>query len=287
MNNQLNAALGGANETVQQVVDQLIGLFMAYGIEVLGALVLLVIGIKVAGWSGRAVGRGLEKVGRVDQTLIGFFSSLTRYAVLAIVLIAVLNQFGVETTSLIAVVGAAGLAIGLALQGTLSNVAAGVMLLIFRPFKVGDFVEAGGHSGTVKELNLFFCVMATGENVRIAVPNGSIWGASITNYSANPTRRVDFLFGVAYDADLNVAIDAIRGVLTADSRVLPDPEVLVAVSELGDSSVNIVARAWVSTADYWAARFDLTKAVKEGLDAKGVGIPFPTRTVHVIKETSA
>jgi len=283
MNQDITQALGSVNSEVELIIEQVIELITSYGLNVLGALVILVIGLKVAGWSGRATEKTLNKLKRVDPTLIGFFSSLVRYAVMTFVLIAVLNQFGVQTTSLIAVLGAAGLAIGLALQGTLSNVAAGVMLLIFRPYKVGDFVEAGGHAGTIKELNLFFSVMAKVDNVRIAVPNSQIWGNSITNYAANPTRRVDFLFGVSYDADLDVALAAIRDTLAADARVHSDPEILVAVSELADSSVNIVARAWTDTTNYWAVKWDMTKAVKEALDAKGVGIPFPTRTVHMIQ----
>jgi small conductance mechanosensitive channel len=212
------------------------------------------------------------------------FASLAKYVVLAVTIIAVLNQFGVETTSLVAVVGAAGLAIGLALQGTLSNIAAGVMLLIFRPFKIGDFIEVAGHSATVKELNLFFTKLATGDNVSIIVPNAQIWGGSLKNFSSSTTRQVDLVFGIAYDADIEQAIALIRDVVSADERVHKDPEPFLGVSNLGDSSVDITMRAWVDSGDYWDVKFDTLKVVKERMDTDGVGIPFPTRTVYMVND---
>lgn len=270
---------------VERAVNEVVGLLTTYGFEVLGAVLMLVVGLWLSGRVGAGVRKGLEKTKRVDATLITFFGSLARYAVMVVTVIAVLNQFGVETTSLVAVVGAAGLAIGLALQGTLSNVAAGVMLLIFRPFKVGDFVEVAGHAATVKELNLFFTVMATGDNVRIIVPNAQIWGGSLKNFSANPTRRVDFVFGISYDADIDKAMALIRSVADADARVHKDPEPFIVVGNLGESSVDLTVRLWVDAGDYWGVKFDVTKIVKQRMDAEGIGIPFPSRTVYTVSPT--
>jgi len=170
------------------------------------------------------------------------------------------------------------------LQGTLSNVAAGVMLLIFRPFKVGDFIEGGGHAGTVKTLNLFFTELATPDNIQIVVPNSDVWGTSIRNFSTHAERRVDFLIGVSYDTDLDQAMAALNDVIAAEPRIKSDPEPMVAVSELGDSSVNFVVRVWTQNADYFPVRFDMTKAIKEKLDAEKIDIPFPTQTLHVVKD---
>ncbi|MBT4718574.1 MAG: mechanosensitive ion channel [Rhodospirillaceae bacterium] len=268
---------------MEQVVQQLIGLVSTYGIDVLGAIIVLLVGLWLSGWMQRAVRKVMERSSRVDATLVGFFSSVARYVVLIVTGMAVLDRFGVETTSLVAVLGAAGLAIGLALQGTLSNVAAGVMLLIFRPFKVGDFVEAAGQAATVQELNLFFTVMATLDNVRITIPNGQIWGATLKNFSANPIRRVDFVFGISYDADIDKAMDTIRDLVSSDARVHKDPEPFLAVSNLGDSSVDITVRVWAQTEDYWAVNFDTIKAVKQRFDAEGIGIPFPSRTIYSVR----
>ena len=279
----MNETVDQAYSTMEQTVREVIGLITTYGLDVVGAILILIIGL----WLSKKVQNGLRKVlgrsGKVDATLVGFFSSIARYLVLIVTGMAVLDRFGVETTSLVAVLGAAGLAIGLALQGTLSNVAAGVMLLIFRPFKVGDFVEAAGHAATVKELNLFFTEMATGDNVKIIVPNAQIWGSSLKNFSANATRRVDFVFGIAYDADIDKAMELIRGIVAADDRVHKDPEPFLVVSNLGDSSVDITVRVWSDAGDYWPVKFDTTKAVKEKFDAEGIGIPFPTSTVYMEK----
>jgi small conductance mechanosensitive channel len=217
---------------------------------------------------------------------VSFFASLAKYIILAVTIIAVLNQFGVETTSLVAVIGAAGLAIGLALQGTLSNIAAGVMLLIFRPFKVDDFIEVAGHAATVKELNLFFTQLATADNIRIIIPNAQIWGGSLKNFSSNPTRCVDFVFGISYDANIDQAMALISDVVTADERVHKDPEPFPSVSNIGDSAADITARVWVNSDDFWSVKFDTTKLVKEGMDAEGVDIPYPSSTVYIVNEKS-
>ncbi len=268
------------NEDIQNLLEQVYAVLVSYGLNVLGALAIIIIGFMVAGWAHRSLERTLSRSGRVDATLVRFFGSLLRYAIIAFVIIAALQQFGVQATSLVAVFGAAGLAIGLALQGTLSNVAAGVMLLLFRPFKIGEFVTAGGQTGTVKEIGLFTTEMATGDNVKIIIPNGQIWGSAIQNFSANPTRRVDLMMGIDYGDNIDTAIATINRVIGEESRALKDPESVVAVAELADSSVNIVVRVWVNSGDYWGVRWDLMKTLKEQLEADGISIPFPQQTVH-------
>ena len=268
-------------DNINQVADTVIGLVAGYGLQVVGAIVVLIVGRAVAGLVRRAVTRSLERA-QTDATLIPFFASGTYYLVLGAVLIAVLNLFGVETTSLIAVMGAAGLAIGLALQGTLANFAAGVMLLVFRPIRVGDFVDVAGVAGSVQEISVFTTTLHTGDNVRITIPNGAIFGSTIKNFSANDTRRNDIIVGISYDDNIGTAVDTIKRVLSADSRILADPEPLVAVMELGDSSVNIVVRPWCAASDYWPLRFDLMRAFKEQLEAAGCSIPYPQHDVHVV-----
>lgn len=265
----------------QQIVDQVVSLITTYGLDVIGAIIILIVGWIVSGWVYRAVEKGLGKIEKFDVTLRGFFASFAKYLVLIFTGLAVLSQFGIQTASLIAVLGAAGLAIGLALQGTLSNVAAGVMLLLFRPFKVGDYVEAGGHAGTIKAISLFVTEMATPDNVQILIPNSAVWGSSVSNYSFHPQRRVDFLIGIGYGDDIGKAMTAIRAVIDADNRTLNDPEPMVVVGELGDSSVNLIVRVWCNAGDYWGVKFDMTKAIKERLDADGIEIPFPQRVVHM------
>ena len=262
---------------MEQISEQAVALVASYGFNVVGAIVVLI----AAGWARKGVQRMLRRTGRVDDTLIGFIGSLVKYAVIAFTVIAVLQQFGVEATSLVAIFGAAGLAIGLALQGTLSNVAAGVMLLLFRPFKVGDRIDAGGHGGSVKVISLFTSEMATGDNVQIIIPNSAIWGTAIKNYSFNDTRRVDLVMGIDYGDNIDTAMATINRVIGEESRALADPEPLVAVSELADSSVNLVVRVWVNAGDYGSVRFDLTKNFKEQLEADGLNFPFPQRTVHM------
>jgi small conductance mechanosensitive channel len=256
-------------------------LVTTYGLSVIGAVVILVIGFAAAGWVRGSVDKGLSRFKKVDETLRSFFSSLAYYAVIVFTIIAVLSQFGVETTSFIAVLGAAGLAIGLALQGTLSNVAAGVMLLLFRPFRVGDYVEAGGLAGTVKGVSLFITELATPDNVQIIAPNAQLWGSAIKNYSFHPTRRVDIVLGIAYEDEIDKALAAIVDEASKDSRVNADPAPMAAVTDLGDSSVNFVVRVWCNAADYWELKFDLTKNLKNRMDAENITIPYPQRTVHM------
>jgi small conductance mechanosensitive channel len=217
-----------------------------------------------------------------DDTLQSFLSSLGFYLILVVAGVAALGMIGIQMASVLTILATAGLAVGLALQGTLSNVAAGVMLLIFRPFKVGDFVEVGGGPyGTVESIGLFSTAMNTPDNVHVVVPNSSIYGGIITNYSHHETRRIDLVMGVSYDDDLSVAVSTIEGVLEAEKRVLEVPAYQVAVSELADSSVNLVVRPWCRAEDYWGVRFDLTRALKEALEAAGCSIPYPQQDVYM------
>jgi small conductance mechanosensitive channel len=272
--------------TIDQVIEASAALVSTWGIRVVGAIVVLILGRWIAGIIRRGVHAGLEK-GRVDGALIPFVSSGAYYLVLAIVLISVLNLFGIETTSLIAVLGAAGLAVGLALQGTLSNFAAGTMLLLFRPFRPGDYVEVAAQSGSVAEIGIFTTTLNTPDNVRITIPNASVYGSVIKNYAANGTRRIDLVMAISYGDDVGRAIDTITRVVKDDKRVLHDPELVVAVGELADSSVNIVVRPWCSVEDYWSLRFDLLRELKQALEDAGCTIPFPQRDVHVVRDDEA
>ena len=273
-------------ETSSEIIDSAVLILTTYGFQVVGAIAILIVGWIAAGWARRLVIKLLSRSDRIDDMLQNFLGSLTKYLVIAITVIAVLNQFGIQTASLIAVLGAAGLAIGLALQGTLSNVAAGVMLLFFRPFKTGDYVEVADLAGTVKAVGIFVTELATPDNVQIIVPNSQIWGAAIRNYSFHETRRVDLLVGIAYEDDAERAMEALMQEAQADERALEDPEPFIAVAELADSSVNLTLRVWCAGGDYWPLKFDLTKAVKKRLDAEGISIPYPQRQLHMTAPVS-
>ena len=247
--------------------------------SVIGAIVILLLGWVISSWLQHRVENLGKRNKHLDEMLFEFLASIVRYVVLGFTVLFVLNTFGVKTTSVVAVIGAAGLAIGLALQGTLSNVAAGVMLILFRPIKIGDFVVIAGEMGTVKQINLNYTVLADLSNVQVIVPNSEVWGNVITNYSVNPTRRAEWTFGVGYGANLKTAEEIIRGTITADARAHADPEPFVQVSNLGDSSVDFLVRVWCSADDYFAFKADMTRKVKEALDEGGVDIPFPTRTI--------
>lgn len=249
------------------------------GTSVVSAIVILIVAFWGSGQAKRAILAAGQRYEALDDTLFGFLGSLARWVILAIAGIFILGQFGIQTTSLVALIGAAGLAIGLALQGTLTNLAAGVMLLIFRPIKMGDYVDAGGHAGTIKAIDLFTTEMATPDNVQIIIPNGQIWSGSITNFSAHDTRRVDFTFGVGYGVNLKDAEAIIREMIDADDRIHTDPEPFIKVGNLGDFSVDFVVRVWCDAGDYWGIKFDLTRAVKDAFDSRGIDIPFPTQTV--------
>ena len=264
-------------------MNALVPMFAERGLSVVSALLILVLGIWFAGKARKFTVAALRRLPNFDMTLQAFFGSLVRYVIIVFTLLAVLAKFGVEATSLIALLGAAGLAVGLALQGTLSNVAAGVMLLIFRPFKAGDYVEvAGGVGGTIVELSLFTTELVTVDNLRIAMPNGEIWSAPVKNFTHHPTRRLDIVVGISYSDDIGKAIEALKSVADADPRVLSDPAPLAAVTNLGASSVDMLLRVWMKNAEYWPVRFDLTRAVKERLDLEGITIPFPTSTQYTV-----
>lgn len=253
---------------------------------VFSALAIMFVTLVVAKWvKNRIITIGL-RYEELDNTLFSFLGSIARALIMVFGGIVILNRFGVQTTSIIALVGAAGLAIGLALQGTLSNFAAGVMLIIFHPFKRDDYITVAGESGTVKEITIFTTELATPNNIQIIIPNAQIWGSAITNYSAHATRRADFVFGVSYSSDLKKAEKILRGLIAKDKRIHADPEPLVKVSNLGDSSVDFRVRVWVDSADNWNVKYDLTRQVKDAFDAGGIVIPFPTTTMIQVQAKS-
>lgn len=251
-----------------------------WGIKLVLAIVVLIVGLWLAGLITRLIGKALTKA-RMDAMLVRFLESIAKALLQIVVIIAALGQLGVQTTSLIAILGAAGLAIGLALQNSLSNFAAGVLLLVFKPFKAGDFVEAGGVTGVVEQVRVFNSVLRTADNREITVPNGKIYNDVITNYSARDTRRIDLVVGISYDADIRKAKEIVESILAGDGRVLKDPAPTWGVMDLADSSVNLYIRPWVASADYWNARCDLLEIIKTSFDANGIGIPFPQMDVHL------
>ena len=270
------------DKQTQEIIEGVVAITIEYGVDIVGAIVLLIIGWTVAGWARRGIRHALERVPRMDETLKPFLAKLVWYVIMAFVLVAVLSQFGVQTTSVIAILGAAGLAIGLALQGTLANVASGVMLLFLRPFNIGDYVDAGGIAGTVVEIGLFNTEIKTRNGLCLIVPNKIIWESPITNFSRNPTRRFDITVGISYGDDVNGTTDLLVGLLTGDERILDDPEPLAVVEELGDSAVIINLRAWTRAEDFWAAVWDLKKAIKVEFEVAGYSIPFPQRDIHIV-----
>lgn len=272
----------GIDPKQEKMIEHAIGVSFDYGLEILGAIAMLVIGWTIAGWARRVVRHALDRVPRMDETLKPFLAKLVWYVVMIFVVVAVLNQFGVQTTSIIAVLGAAGLAIGLALQGTLANVASGVMLLFLRPFNVKDYVDAGGISGTVVEIGLFNTEITTNNGLCLIVPNSKIWSSPITNFSRNPTRRFDLLIGIGYGDDADGAMALLLGLMKGDARVLDDPEPLAVVDALGDSAVIIKMRGWTKSSDYWDTVWDLNKTVLNDLQASGYSIPFPQRDIHIV-----
>lgn len=255
-------------------------LLTVYGMRVVAAIVIFVVGRWVAGMVAKLIRRVMTK-SKTDETLVSFVGNLSYIALLAFVVIAALNQLGIQTASFIAVLGAAGLAIGLALQGSLGNFAAGVLMIIFKPFKVGDFIEGAGTAGVVEEIQIFNTQLKTPDNKAVIVPNAKLTGDNITNYTTKGTRRVDFVFGIGYEDDIDKARGIIQEIIDQDERVLKDQKPLIVVSELADSSVNFTVRAWTTSDDYWSFYFDTTEKVKKQFDAQGVSIPFPQRDVHV------
>ena len=257
-----------------------------YALKFAAALAILIIGMWVAKGIRAGIRRMMDKRS-VDPTITRFLSSLVYIGMMAFVVLAALGQLGIQTTSFIAVLGAAGLAIGLALQGSLSNFAAGFMLVAFRPFKVGDFIEGAGIAGSVEEIQIFSTRLKTPDNKIIIVPNSKIFDDAITNYSAEATRRVDLVAGVSYEADLSKVKSVLEEIVTSNDLVLKDPPHQIAVSELADNSVNLVVRVWTNTADFWTVHFGLTESIKTRFDAEGIGIPYPQRDVHVYEHKAA
>lgn len=269
----------------EEIIAMLQGYLAEYGLKVIAALAILIIGRMVAKWIRKLVERMMER-GKTDPMIIGFVSSLAYVGMMAFVILAALGQLGIETTSFIAILGAAGLAIGLALQGSLANFAAGFLMIIFRPFKVGDFIEGAGEAGVVEAIHMFTTTIRTGDNKTIIIPNANLANGNITNYSAKETRRVDLTVGAAYEADIKHVRSVIQGIIDNEERVIDDPAPLIAVGELADNSVNFVVRVWVKTADYWGVYFDMTEQVKLRFDEEGIGIPYPQRDIHIIEQAA-
>ena len=261
---------------IQEILQNYI---LPWGINIIMAIAIFIIGKFIIGILVK-VARKIMAKAKVDNILINFIASIINTVLLLFVVIAALDQLGVDTTSLIALIGAAGLAVGLALQGTLQNLASGVMLIIFRPFNDGDFVEAAGVSGVVEAIGIFTTTMRTGDNREIIIPNGTIFGGTITNYSRKGTRRVDMVFGIGYDDDLLKAKALIKKILDEDDRILADPAPSIAVGELADSSVNFNVRPWCKTADYWGVYGDIHEKIKLTFDAEGISIPYPQMELH-------
>jgi small conductance mechanosensitive channel len=253
--------------------------------NVVKAILIFYIGKFVVGIIVRTIRKIMAKRD-IEDTLENFVLSLLRMVLMLFVIIATVGALGMQTTSFIAVLGAAGLAIGLALQGSLSNFASGVLIVLFKPYRVGDFVEAAGIAGTVEQVEILTTIFKTGDNKKVIVPNGQVMGSIITNYSANPMRRVDMVIGVSYEDDLDKVRATLEQLVTADDRILDDPAHTIAVSELGDSSVNFIVRPWVRTEDYWGVMFDLTEAIKKRFDEEGISFPFPQQDVHLYQASA-
>jgi len=263
-------------------LDMIISYITLYGFKLIGSILIFVIGKKVAIFAKNIIQKMMSKA-NIDETLSKFASNTIYGTLLIVIVLAVLNNLGINTTSFVAILGAAGLAVGLAFKDIVANVGAGVLLVFFRPFKVGDFINAAGESAVVEEITLFSTQLKTADNKQIIVPNSSIIGGNITNFSAKNTRRVDFVFCIGYEDDLKLAKETLQDIINADERVLKDPATLVAVSELADSSVNFVVRAWVNSNDYWGVYFDTLEKVKLTFDEKNISIPYPQMDIHLDK----
>ena len=272
-------------ESNPAIIDTVLDYLAIYGMKIVAALVILIIGLWIAKKLKGLLGTVLTKRD-LDPTLVAFLSSLSYTGLVVLVVVAAISKLGVETTSFAAVVASAGLAIGLALQGSLSNFAAGVLLILFKPFKAGDLIEAAGHLGSVKEIGLLTTELATLDNRQVIAPNSTVLGAPIVNLTGYDKRRVDMVVGVSYGDDLDKVEDIIEAVIAEDDRILKDPAPQVAVSTLNNSSVDFVVRPWCAPADYWGVNFDFMKKVKQRFDAEGVTIPFPQRDVHLYQDSS-
>lgn len=274
------------NVDVQQIANRVWALITLYGLRLLAAIAVYILGRLAAKLITNILERTLERR-KVDPTLASFATSLTSIGLTVFVVIAALSQLGIQTASIVAVIGAAGLAVGLALQGSLSNFAAGFLMIIFRPFHVGDYIEGAGTLGTVEAIHIFTTQIVTPDNKIIIVPNSSLTSDNIVNWSRKKTRRVDMVFGIGYDDDIDKARSVLEAVLAEDDRVLKDPPPVIRVGELGDSSVNLLFRPWVKTSDYWTFYWDMMETVKKRFDGAGITIPFPQRDVNLFREEAA
>ena len=270
---------------MDNVANQLTVFVTTYGIKVIGAIIILILGRIAAGIGRKVVRKVLEK-SKTDPAVVSFVGSMIYFLILIFAVLAALAKFGIQTASFVAILGAAGFAIGFALQGSLANFAAGVLILVLRPFKVGDYIDGAGVAGTVKDIHLFTTVLATPDNIKIMVPNGKLFGDTIKNFSGFDTRRIDFVIGIGYTSDIQKAYDVLMSLIKEDTRILSDPPTNIAVSELADSSVNFVVRPWVKRSDYWGVKFDLTRKIKEAFDENGIEIPFPQQVVHMLSEAA-
>ncbi len=270
---------------MNQIVEKVWELVTIYGLKVIAAIAIFVVGR----WVAKAVANMIRKVMKkadVDETLLKFVGNMAYIALLAFVVLAALSQLGIQTTSFIAVLGAAGLAVGLALQGSLSNFAAGFLMILFRPIRVGDYIEGAGTAGTVEEIAIFTTTLVTPDNKTVIIPNAAMTGDNIVNWTVKGTRRVDMVMGIGYEDDIDQAKQIMADVLASDSRVLKEPKPNIAMVELADSSVNFVVRPWVKSSDYWAVYMDTHEAIKKAFDAKGISIPYPQRDVHVYQHAT-
>ncbi len=270
-------------EKINVYLEKANELITTYGIKVIGAIVVLVLGLWIIKLIVRSIRKALDR-GKMDDSLKPFISSLISWTLKILLFISVLGMLGIQMTSFIAIIGAAGLAIGMALSGTLQNFAGGVMILLFKPFKVGDFISAQGYSGTVKAIQIFNTILNTPDKKTIIIPNGGLATGSLTNFSTEPERRVDWTFGIAYGDDYDKAKEVVTRLLNEDDRILKEPEPFIALAELADSSVNLTVRAWVKGADYWNVYFDMNEKVYKTFPKEGLNIPFPQMDVHVIQE---
>lgn len=279
---ELKVNIANLSQNMDGLIATIGGLAVQYTFSVIGAILLLIVGFIIASQIRRGVYAGIKKTKHGDETLARFISKVARYGVLVVVFVMVLSQFGVQTASIIAAMGAAGLAIGLALQGTLQNVAAGLVLLLLRPFRVGDYVDCGEVSGVVQEIGLFATEFKTLEGLYVLAPNSSVWGTPVKNYNRHNVRRFDLTIGIGYSDNIDLAMNTMRDLVAKHALVLSDPEPYLFVDSLGDSAVGVTCRVWIKTADWWPTSRQLTKDAKEAFDKAGLSIPFPQRDVHYI-----
>ncbi len=268
---------------MEDAVGHLSTLVTTYGLKLLGAILILLAG-RIAAGIFRGIARRILEKAKMEPAIVSFASRLVFILILVFAVLAALAKFGIQTASFVAVLGALGFAVGFALQGSLANFAAGVLILVFRPYRVGNYIEAAGVSGTVKDIRLLVTELATPDNVKILVPNGKLFGDVIKNFSGHDTRRIDLQIGIGYSSSIRRAYEVLKNLLEEEKRILPEPAPQVAVAELADSSVNLVVRPWVKREDYWDVRFDLTRKIKEAFDQNGIEIPFPQQVIHMARE---